>query len=232
MTSRQSITFAQVKLEIRADPNPARRYSRFLDKLALEYDNRGKLDAWDIWYFSLNTDFCLDSAKHYLEEFNDSVVAYKSLAERRKEARGKYDPDKLRRSFGSLLFYLYAALESFSHEANILYELKLQRRSVSLKRISEELRGRDCKLWAHLEEFLSKPNVQMLREYRDAVGHGYVYPVSGSKSMLLLKQKPKMPIFLFSEINVDFSTFVASSFSNVNEFICDGWRCFSLDELS
>ena len=232
MTSRQPTTFAEIKLKIRADPDLRDRYSHFLDELWRYNENMRKISSWDIWYFSDNTDFCLDSAKHYRDEFDLLIAAYKSFQEEKREVRDGFTFNKVRRVFGSLFFYLYAALESFAHETNILYDLKLQRRKVSINRVSIELKKKRCKLDAHMKTFLEKPNVKMFITYRDAIMHGYVYPLSGSKKSLLLKRNPKIEPFSFSDVDQNFEHFVDSSFSEVKEFIRDGWKCFSLDELS
>ncbi|MEA2879170.1 MAG: hypothetical protein QOF14_4366 [Hyphomicrobiales bacterium] len=231
------MTFAELKLAIRSDPNPNSRYERFLNKLPLpEFNKRGKDAAWDIWYFSDNTAFCRRTAGLYLTELDDlRDENKKSRKLLRLDDKADHHPnftfDKFRWSFGNFCFYLYAALESFYHEANILYELRIERRAVSFSEIKKTLGN--CSLANHMETFHSDEDMKLFIEYRNAFMHGYIFPISGSSDgRLFLKRQPRMEKFSFSDMCLDANQFVTVVFARVDRFICDGWRCFEKDQLT
>jgi hypothetical protein len=235
-------TLSEIKRELFhvtiTDPSKESKYGKFLDKLVFEYDQRGKDENWDLWYFSDNTEFCRDSAKHYLNEiekqFSEHHKWYNALEQGELDTKHDFRADKFRRLFGCFCFYLYAALESFAHEINIFYELGERRRDVSIKRIKTQLarKGTSYSLLGHLDLLSSDPELRTFFEYRDAIMHGYVYPLSFTKEAFFVKGSPKDALFSFSNININLLDFCKESYSKVNAFICKGWRYFEIDELS
>jgi hypothetical protein len=130
-------TWDELKEELRVDPDRESLYGRFLDKLALGTDLRGREPVGDLWYFSENTDFCLTAASRYLRAIESQSALWleaKGKVESLKSS--KFRMEDVRINFGCFSFYLYAALESFSHEINIFYGLDLDRKSVALARPS------------------------------------------------------------------------------------------------
>lgn len=234
--------FSEIKTELYhvtiSDPAKESKYGKFLDKLAMEYDRRGEDENWDLWYFSDNTEFCRDSAKHYLEEIENQFTEhhkwYSALEKGELDTKHEFRTDRLRRFFGCFCFYLYAALESFAHEVNIFYELGVNRQDVAVKRIKGQLerKGKPYALLSHLDSLSSDPDLRIFFEYRNAIMHGYVYPLSLSKDAFFVKGSPKDALFSFNDININLLAFCRESYSKVNGFICKGWRYFEKDELS
>jgi hypothetical protein len=212
-------SFEDVKGEVRADSSIEKhRYSRLLNLLPQpENDRRGTEPEWDIWYFSQNTDFCLEVAKRFHDSVMQSVIG-----------------DDLRAHFGGLCIYLYAALESFAHEANLLYGLGQKRRAVTFKRLSEALDSRPgSRLSVHVDEFLSEPTTKRLFAYRDTIAHGYVFPMSGSTDgRIVLAERPQDERFEFPDSGLELFELTQAAYSSVYDAIHEGWRCFSADELS
>lgn len=234
--------FGEIKKEI-CDINISSakesKYGKFLDKLVSpDYDRRREDGDWDLWYFSDNTEFCKKSARYYLEEiekqFNEHKKLRRDLDDDEALARNEFRFERLRRIFGCFSFYLYASLESFAHEINIFYELKMDRRKVSIKEMEKllKIRRENSSLLPHLERFLSHIDVQTFRNYRDAIMHGYVFPISGHGDELFIKENPKYTPFSFEHSGLNLLGFCKKSYSEVDSFICRGWRCFENDELS
>jgi len=228
--------FADIKKEIYGfevkDPSKESKYGKFLDTLVFKYDLRGKDERWDLWYFSDNTEFCRDSAKHFLEKIKEQYGEHGKLHKSEKDHDFRFN--KLRILFGCFCFYLYAALESFAHEINIFYEIDIDRKKVGIKKIAGELRKRkkDCALSNHLQTMFSDTDFEKFFEYRNTVMHGYVYPISGDREGLFLKDEPKIEMFSFEGMNTNLLDFCTVSYSKVCDFICKGWRCFEIDELT
>lgn len=227
--------FADIKKEIYSfvvkDPLSESKYGKFLDLLAWEYDLRGKDNKWDLWYFSNNTEFCRDSAKHFLEEIKEQYEELKKF--RNSEKNNLFRISKVRMSFGCFCFYLYAALESFAHEINIFYELNTKRK-VTITNINKELKNKkkDCELYKHFEIMFSDPNFKKIKEHRNAVAHGYVYPVSIKGEGCFVPDRLRIEKISFKNTNTDLLPCCQVLFTKVNNFICKGWRCFEIDELT
>jgi len=214
-------------------PERESKYGIFLDKLATEYDRRGEDELWDLWYFSLNTDFCRNSATHFLDEIRGQVAAYR----KREGTTGigsNFNADRLRMLHGCFCFYLYAAMESFAHEINLFYEMNLRRRSVSITRINSQLaKERSTSVLSkHLQEMLSNPVIEGFLDYRNAIMHGYVYPISMNGDRVGIGDAPRSSLFSFGGQYLDVLDFCEKSHTNVNRLISKGWRCFEIDELS
>jgi len=80
---------------------------------------------------------------------------------------------------------------------------------------------------------LSESVVIRALDYRDAIMHGYVFPISGKETGLYLKVEPKMEGFSFHGLMTDtIQSFCESSYITVTDFIGKGWRCFEADELT
>lgn len=76
--------FDSIKLEIQAidvvEPGNS-RYGLFLDQLSRQRITNGEEDeAHDLWFFSFNTDFCRDSAKHYARIIQQFMHLYNNLS--------------------------------------------------------------------------------------------------------------------------------------------------------
>lgn len=238
MGMNRALTFADLKLEIRESGRHTGRYGAFLDKLQLAGIKKPRQDpAWDIWYFSDNTEFCLRSSKQYLTELDnvrDGLARLRAARHHNSEKvdRSNFTSDQFRRTFCNFCLYLYAAVESFLHETNILYELATERRHVSFGEIKRRLSR--CSLIDHMNDFSADSDVQRFIDYRNAFVHGYVFPISGTvDGRLLLKTvDPRNGPFSFAEMDVDANKFAAAIFAKVDKFICNGWRCFERDELT
>lgn len=221
------------KLEIKS-PLSESKYGKFLDTIVLgfdqngKYDQRGKDKRWDLWYYSNNTEFCRDSAKYFLEKIKREHEKYMELQKNKKNHGFKFD--NLRRLFGCFCFYLYAALESFAHEINIFYEINMCRRGVSITKIKKQL-NKNYTLFEHLQKAYSDKDFKDFIDYRNALMHGYVYPISGKSEGLFLKNKPRNERFSFDDMDINIMVFCDSSYSTISNLICKGWRHFEEDEL-
>jgi hypothetical protein len=234
--------FHEIKKEFHSitieHPERETKYGMFLDKLATEYDQRGENELWDIWYFSLNTDFCRDASVELLNEIREQIAAYRIIQNSKGSQEGSgnndFNIDKLRRLHGSLCFYLYAAMESFAHEINLFYEINQRRRDVNLTRINKHLKNERgaCALSKHLQEMLSNPVIKEFLDYRNAIMHGYVYPISMQKNRIGIGGDPRSSLFSFKRRYIDILDFSEKSHTNINHLIVEGWRCFERDELS
>ncbi len=224
------MTLADIKRSLIEDSNAKHTYGAFLDRLAAS-DLREKDATGDLWYFSFNTDFCLDSAEHFLSEISTQILEYTKTKD--SSADSKFNFDTTRRFFGCLCFYLYSALESFAHETNLFYELNLDRRKVSITTISTALKKlrADCSLLAHLETALADPLVVRFLDYRNAIVHGYIFPLAGYPTGLFIKTAPRSEIFTFQDTDVELESFCNESFSRIKNLITISWIRFSRDEL-
>lgn len=101
-----------------------------------------------------------------------------------------------------------------------------------------DLRGSDptWDLWYYSDntEFCrdSDASLQLFRDYRNAVMHGYVFPLSMDASGIFIKESPKEEPFRFEGHFRNLLDFCNESFAKVSDFICTGWRCFERDELT
>jgi hypothetical protein len=205
----------------------APKYGAFLEKLVTGGDRRGEDEQWDLWYFSFNTDFCRESARYFLDEICNEVAKHK-------EPDSAFNVDMLRRLHGCLCFYLYSALESFAHEINIFYDMHQDRRMVSLKAVSELLakrRGASA-LSKHLQEILATPVMKVFLDYRNAIMHGYVYPIRMAGEHIGIGKDPRSPLFSFDKSYYDVLDFSEKSYATVDHLIVRGWQCFEQDELT
>lgn len=227
-------TFAEIKAEIRDDSSiKHHKYGRFLDRL-IDYDQRGKQAAWDLWYFSHNTDWCIAASNQFLQEITQQGREYHAI-QQNLSAKTALSFDKLRVSFGSFCVYLHAALESFAHETNLFYEIDMSRKDVGIKQLAKKLAGRtEFSLSPHLQ--LVNPDsphadsdLKMLIAYRNRIAHGYVYPISG---MLLKEDPPQNQIIDFEDLDVNLVDFAKNVHDRVVEFIAQGWLCFTEDKLT
>ncbi|HEX5270026.1 MAG TPA: hypothetical protein VFW33_06055, partial [Gemmataceae bacterium] len=151
--------FDDLKNEIRisVDGKANSKYAAFLDLLvAPANDRRGTDKRWDLWYFSDNTDFCRMSARSFLEQVKAQGQEFLKL---HKEEDNQFTFERIRRHFGCFSFYLYAALESFSHETNILYGLEMPPKKVSITAVLENLPERSG-LRSHLDVSLEHPTIR------------------------------------------------------------------------
>ena len=78
----------------------------------------------------------------------------------------------------------------------------------------------------------SKPERRLLRDYRNAVAHGYVFPLIGESGGVSVLKQPKHAPLSFDRVSMDLGTLSRDSFRYVDEYICGGWRCFEVDELT
>ena len=143
--------------------------------------------------------------------------------------------DKLRMYFSSFCFYLYAALESFAHEINIFYELNEDReKKVGILRMERLLQkhDKDCSLINHLKTLKSDSGFMLFFDFRNAIMHGYVFPLSIDSQGFFLQGNPKDVLFSFKDMNINLLVFCRESYSKISTFICNGWRCFEVDELT
>ena len=200
-------TLCDLKLEILnyqiSDPSHESKYGKFLDKMALEYDLRGKVPAWDLWYYSDNTEFCRDSAGELLRSIECQVQEYLRFSQSpntEPSAPHAFRVLELRRCFGSFLFYMYASLESFAQEINIFYELPIFRRNVSIWKIGKSINP-DKSIYSHLQSALYNDSMQLFRKYRNTVMHGYVFPLSMDSNGIFIKESPQQEPFTFQGHN-------------------------------
>ena len=83
-----------------------------------------------------------------------------------------------------------------------------------------------------MQKFHADPDLRLFRDYRNAIMHGYSYPISSKDGKILLKSGVRAPKFSFSNMTIDSDQFFSNSFAKVDRFICGGWRCFETDELT
>jgi hypothetical protein len=225
-----TITFADLKAQIKDTQNLQHRYDKFLDEL-IKYDRRGKDESWDLWYFSINTDMCLKFAESFLQKIIDLDNEEKEFLQGLKK-ESKYNFNDIRMFYGSFCMYLFAALESFAHEINIFYEINLKRSAVGIKSLAILFKTKRNTLASHLQIILTDRDFKMLFEYRNTIVHGYVYPMLGIERRLLLKNNPRVGRFSFDEKGFDVIEFCSRIFPKTREFIKAGWKCFTKDELT
>ncbi len=228
------MTLDDVKDIIRKDADQNLRYSRFLKLLEPEIDKANMDPNWDLWYFSHNTTFCIDSAKIIRDEILECEAQYKTK-QQDKNADVEFTFIDLRRKFAACCMFLYATLESFAHEVNIFYECKRPRRDVKISTIAAELcQGKTLK--NHLKKINTSraddtdQDIKLLIEYRNAIVHGYVFPISGTSDGLFLTKAPRQ-IFTYNSHDFELFSFSGRIYDKIFNFIVDGWKCFSSDEL-
>jgi hypothetical protein len=233
----QSMTLADIKGIIRQDADQSFRYSRFLILLQPEIDKPDRDPNWDLWFFSDNTTFCRDSAKIIRDEILEYGAQYR-IIQQDKNADVGFTFIDLRRKFASYCMFLYAAVESFLHEVNLFYECGLQRFDVKISKIAPRLREvrRGASLNDHLHKIYASQNkeidddIKFLFEYRNAIVHGYVFPISGTSSGIFLTKKPR-EVVTFNSSDLELISFCKRIYDKISDFINDGWKCFSVDEL-
>lgn len=207
------------------------KYGKFLHRLETEHDLRNSDERWDLRYFYDNTEFCRDSAKHFLEKLREQRTQLKKF-----HAREEHDftSFEFRITFGCFCFYLYASLESFAHEINILYELRIDRSQVKITGMGKELEKnrKESALYEHFESNFSDPDFKKFLNFRNAIAHGYVYPISYTNEGIFVRDDLKTKNLSFEEMNTDLVPFCERIYSKIFDFICKGWRCFDIDELA
>jgi len=191
------MTLADIKGIVRLCADQSFRYSRFLDLLLPEIDKPDRDPNWDLWFFSDNTTFCMDSAKIICDEILKLGAQYR-IIQQDNNADVKFNFIDIRRKFAAYCMFLYATLESFAHEVNIFYECSLQRFDVKISKIASRLREvrRGASLNDHLRKIDASQNeidedIKFLFQYRNAIVHGYVFPISGTSSGIFLTKKPR-----------------------------------------
>jgi len=232
------MTLADIKGIIRQEADQSFRYSRFLKLLQPEIDKPDRDHNWDLWFFSDNTTFCMDSARIICDEILEHGVQYYRTIQQHKNADVGFTFIDLRRKFASYCMFLYAAVESFLHEVNFFYECSLQRFDVKISKIAPRLREvrRGASLNDHLHKIYASPNeeidddIKFLFEYRNAIVHGYVFPISGTSSGIFLTKKPR-EVVTFNSSDLELISFCKRIYDKIFDFINDGWKCFSVDEL-
>jgi len=222
-------TLRDLKDIIRRDAQAENRYGRFLDLLA-KTDERGTDPNWDLWYFSQNTDFCIFAARQARDEISELGSQLKTK-QQNIDADVSFTFHDLRRAFAVFCMFAHASLESFAHEINIFYELEIPRKDVAIRTIATSLPS-GTTLQKHLQRFLIEQDTRMLVEYRNAVVHGYVFPISGASSGLFLTATPRGGFFDFDSNDVELISLTDRVVDKTKVFIADGWKCFSRDELS
>jgi hypothetical protein len=222
------MTLADIKGIVRLCADQSFRYSRFLDLLLPEIDKPDRDPNWDLWFFSDNTTFCMDSAKIICDEILKLGVKYR-IIQQDKNADVKFNFIDIRRKFAVYCMFLYATLESFAHEVNIFYECKCSRRAVQITKIGSKLcQGKTLK--NHLHTIDNDPDIKFLIEYRHAIAHGYVFPISGTSDGLFLTKAPR-EVFNFNSHDLELFSFSGTIYDKIFRFINEGWKCFSNDEL-
>lgn len=234
-------TLSDIKREIFEiviqDPSSESKYGRFLDKLVLDEDRRGIDPDWDLWYFSDNTEFCMESAKCFMNAINKQISDHGRFVkdlDRKQPAETSFEFKKLRRLMGCFFFYLCSALESFAHEINIFYDLKKNRKDVTLFKIQKIVLSQraDCALCGHMKAMKSQPVHRILRTYRNAFAHGYVFPITADNGSIYISDHPQDPQFSFASSTKDLATVAELAKQYMNKYIYNGWRCFEQDELT
>jgi hypothetical protein len=226
------MTLADIKGIIRQDADQSFRYSRFLKLLQPEIDKPDRDPNWDLWFFSDNTTFCMESAGIIRNEILEHGAQYR-IIQQDKNADVKFNFIDIRRKFAAYCMFLYAALESFAHEVNIFYDCKCQRRDVKISTIANKLcQGKTLK--NHLDKINTKKDIdkdiKFLIEYRHAIAHGYVFPISGTSDGLFLTKAPR-EVLNFNSHDLELFSFSESICDKIFNFIEEGWKCFSNDEL-
>jgi len=134
--------------------------------------------------------------------------------------------------------FLYAAVEFFLHEVNFFYECSLQRFDVKISKIAPRLREvrRGASLNDHLHKIDASQNeeidddIKFLFEFRNAIVHGYVFPISGTSSGIFLSKKPR-EVVTFNSSDLELISFCKRIYDKIFDFITEGWKSFSVDEL-
>jgi hypothetical protein len=222
------MTLADIKGIIRQEADQSFRYSRFLKLLQPEIDKPDRDPNWDLWFFSDNTTFCRNSARIICVEILEHGVQYR-IIQQDKNADVIFNFIDIRRKFAAYCMFLYAALESFAHEVNIFYDCKCQRRAVKISTIAKKLcQGKTLK--NHLDKINADEDIKFLIEYRHAIAHGYVFPISGTSDGLFLTKAPR-DVLNFNSHNRELFSFSESICDKIFNYIDEGWKCFSSDEL-
>ncbi len=225
------LTFDEIKNKIKETDEPE-RYGGFLTMLERNEQNSTN-PKWDITYFSNNTEFCINSAKMNLNKMRELSENFKLMLQGNTD-ECSFSFDELRRELGSFCVFLSAALDSFAHETNILYGCGKNRRDVELLKILKCSKLDGKALGEHLSSV--KPgndlDFDFLRGYRNAVAHGYVFPVNGSKDGLFLAKNPRGEMVEKKLCELELVSFFERIFDKIDIFIKEGWMCFSKDELS
>lgn len=236
-------TFSKIKDEIRhikiTDPLKESKYGRFLDKIGYEDDASNWNELGDLWHFSNNTEFCKRSARYFLDELEKQFDGFLKWQESLKEFKFSethgFHLDRPQQLFGSFCFYVYSTLESFAHEINLFYELNEDRENISIKRMSRKLiangKGQSS-LVSHLQIIESDTDLKHFFAYRNAIMHGYIYPIRFDLNGFYVKENPKRPLFSFEGMNLNLLLLSREVLRKVDNWICLGWRCFEKDELS
>jgi hypothetical protein len=223
------MTLADIKGIIRQDADQTFRYSQFLKLLQPDIDKPDKDPNWDLWYFSNNTSFCMDSARIICDEILEHGVQYCRTTQQHKNADVGFTFMDLRRKFASYCMFLYATLESFLHEVNIFYECGLRRFDVKFSKIAFRLREvrRGASLNDHLHKIDAKKNkeideeIKFLFEYRNAIVHGYVFPISGIHSGIFLTKEPRK-VVTFNSSDLELISFCKHIYDKIFDFINKG----------
>lgn len=222
------MTLADIKGIIRQDADQSFRYSRFLKLLQPEIDKPDRDPNWDLWFFSDNTTFCRDSARIIRDEILEHGAQYR-IIQQDKNADVIFNFIDIRRKFATYCMFLYATLESFAHEVNIFYDCEYPRRTVQITKIATKLcQGKTLK--NHLDQINTDDDIKFLIEYRHAIAHGYVFPISGTSDGLFLTKAPR-DLLNFSSHDRELFLFSGIIYDKIYTFINEGWKCFSNDEL-
>jgi hypothetical protein len=82
----------------------------------------------------------------------------------------------------------------------------------------------------HWKALIFRGALKFLFEFRNAIVHGYVFPISGTSSGIFLTKKPR-EVVTFNSSDLELISFCKRIYDKIFDFITEGWKSFSVDEL-